>query len=278
MTTKATPVNLARIFLAIFVVVGLIVAGRNIFIAPLSATGWALVAGWVVVQVLLIWLVVRRHPGRPVNPWFFWLGLVAGGAAGGVTQHTNSVITGMPSRLGQPDFVAWLLTPTGEETAKWLAVLLLALGIITVRRPIEAAVLGIAVGGGFSMFENSIYIASAELNSLTSDTSGAVQGYLARAVACPFGHSIYTGLAAWGVGCFIVFTHKSLSWRIGQLIGWFAFAYVIHAIYNSLPEIGAEISIEAEAVSVLASLILQWVLAIWLYLRSRKIGARTQPV
>lgn len=278
MTTKATPANLGRIFLAVFVVVGLIIAGRNIFVAPLSATGWALIAGWVVAQVLLLWLVVRRHPGRPVNPWFFWLGIVAGGASGGVTQYTNSVITGMPSRLGHPDYVASLLTPTGEETAKWLAVLLLALGIIAVRRPIEATVLGIAVGGGFSVFENAIYIASAELNSLTSDTSGAVQGYLARAAACPFAHSIYAGIAAWGVGCFIVFTHKSLSWRIGQLIGWFALGFGIHAIYNSLPDIGAVISIEAGAVGVLASLVLQWVLAVWLYLRSRKIGARTQPV
>ena len=267
--------TLSRILLAVFIVVGLGAGGYSLSHAPVSATAWALALLWAVLQALVTWLLVRNHPGRPSNRAFVWLGLLAG-MAGGIALPTNNAITHTQSAFSWPSAVTGLLTPTAEETAKALAVLLVAVAFLEIRRPIEATTLGIAAGTGFSIMENITYIALSALQSLTSDANGALIGYLARLMACPFAHSMYTGIAAWGIGCFLGRPDKSLGWRVWRLVGWFALAYAFHGVYNAAPEIFT--GEEAGIYILVATIATQWVLAIWLYLRSRKIGKRTAPV
>lgn len=267
--------NCSKALLAVFVVAGLFVGARSTLRAPINTAAWLIALAFAAAQVLLIWLVVRRHPGRPANPAFVWIGLLAG-MAGGIAIPTNSAISNMQSKFGLPSGAVALLTPSAEETAKGLAVLLVAVGWLSIRRPIEATVLGIAVGGGFSTMENISYIAYGALDSFTSDESGALFASLQRLASCPFSHGMYTGLAAWGVGCFLARTDKSLGWRVGQMAAWFALGFAVHGIYNAIPAVAENYGDEASGYAVIAALGVQWALAIWLYLRSRKIGKRAQ--
>lgn len=269
--------NLARIFLIVFIPVGLVVSTRSLTHAPASNAAWGMALAWAALQALFIWLAVRRHPGRPANRWFWWAGLIAG-MAGGIAIPSNGAISSLQSAFDWPEWVAALLTPSAEETAKGLAVLFVAIGCVKVRRPIEATVLGIVVGGGFSIMENISYITQTALQSLTSDVDGALTGYLGRALACPFSHSMYAGILAWGIGCFISRTDKDLGWRVRKLVTWFALGYAVHAAYNALPAFVASFNPDAQGLALVGATALQWILVIWLYIRSRKIGRRQEPV
>lgn len=264
----------SRVLFAIFVAVGLFTGIRSLAKAPVAPVAWAVALGFALLQALVIWALVRRHPGHPVNPAFVWAGLL-GGFAGGIAIPSNSALVAIQSEMGWPTFVAGMVSPTEEELVKALAVLLIAVGWLRIRRPIEAAVLGIAVGGGFSIMENISYINRFALESFTSDAGGALEGALVRLSACPFAHSIYTGLAAWGIGCLLARTDKSASWRVGRMLGWFAVGYAVHGAFNASPDIAGLVSEEVQAVAFLVVLVLQWVLAFWLYARTRKIGRRS---
>lgn len=266
--------TVSRVLFAVFVAVGLITGIRGLVTAPVAPVSWAIALGFALLQALVIWALVRRHPGRPANPAFVWAGLL-GGFAGGIAVPSNSALVAVQSQMGWPAYVAAVVSPTAEELVKTLAVLLIAVGWLRIRRPIEAAVLGIAVGGGFSIMENITYINRFALESFTSDACGALEGVLVRLSACPFAHSLYTGLAAWGIGCLLARTDKSVGWRVGQMLGWFALGYAVHGAFNASPDIAGLVSEEIQAAAFLVVIVLQWVLALWLYARTRKIGRRS---
>lgn len=266
--------TVSRVLFAVFVAVGLYTGIHSLAKAPVAPVAWAVALGFALLQALVIWALVRRHPGRPANPAFVWVGLL-GGFAGGIAVPSNSALVAIQSQMGWPTYVAALVSPTEEELVKALAVLLIAVGWLRIRRPVEAAVLGIAAGGGFSIMENITYINRLALESFTSDAGGALEGALVRFSACPFAHSIYTGLAAWGIGCLLTRADKSAGWRVGRMLGWFGLGFAVHGAFNASPDIAGMFSEEAEGIAFLVAILAQWVLAVWLYARSRKIGRRS---
>ena len=236
---------------------------------------------------LIGYLLVRRHPGRPgqlddprrpVATWFL-PAVVAGFAAEGLAVRHNNAWVDVKDSLGiDADIVLDLLlySPPGEEVLKGCAVALVLGACVRLRRPIEAVPIGIAVGCGFEMVENSLFIGSGAVDNLDADVTGALTTIIQRASALPLSHSLYTGIAAWGVGQFLCRTDRPLGRRLAALGGWFLLAIGLHVLHNSgsfLAQFGP-----AGGIAMLFLVILfPWVVAVWLYLRSRKIGRRQLP-
>ena len=244
------------------------------FVYALTQVPWtpafgAAAAAFVLISVAAAWLLLHRHPGRPGNPWWLPVGVIAGVGLCGVMPLVNSAYLDAAQQL--PDVVTYLFSSIPEETAKLLAALLVIAAFAPVRRPVESAVVGMAVGAGFSVAEivtNSVIKATLDLHSEYRD--GAIF-MLVMVVVGPFAHAVYTGLAAWGLGQFLCRTDQPLGWRLPRLAGWFLLAAALHGAFNAarmLPGV-------AGLVGAIAVTVLLWVLLIRLYRRSRALASQT---
>ena len=244
------------------------------FVYALTQVPWtpafgAAAAAFVLISVAAAWLLLHRHPGRPGNPWWLPVGVIAGVGLGGVMPLVNSAYLDAAQQL--PDVVTYLFSSIPEETAKLLAALLVIAAFAPVRRPVESAVVGMAVGAGFSVAEivtNSAIKATLDLHSEYRD--GAIF-MLVMVVVGPFAHAVYTGLAAWGLGQFLCRTDQPLGWRLPRIADWFLLAAALHGAFNAarmLPGV-------AGLVGAIAVTVLLWVLLIRLYRRSRALASQT---
>ena len=165
------------------------------FVYALTQVPWtpafgAAAAAFVLISVAAAWLLLHRHPGRPGNPWWLPVGVIAGVGLCGVMPLVNSAYLDAAQQL--PDVVTYLFSSIPEETAKLLAALLVIAAFAPVRRPVESAVVGMAVGAGFSVAEivtNSAIKATLDLHSEYRD--GAIF-MLVMVVVGPFAHAVYT--------------------------------------------------------------------------------------
>ena len=244
------------------------------FVYALTQVPWtpafgAAAAAFVLISVAAAWLLLHRHPGRPGNPWWLPVGVIAGVGLCGVMPLVNSAYLDAAQQL--PDVVTYLFSSIPEETAKLLAALLVIAAFAPVRRPVESAVAGMAVGAGFSVAEivtNSAIKATLDLHSEYRD--GAIF-MLVMVVVGPFAHAVYTGLAAWGLGQFLCRTDQPLGWRLPRIAGWFLLAAALHGAFDAarmLPGV-------AGLVGAIAVTVLLWVLLIRLYRRSRALASQT---
>ena len=244
------------------------------FVYALTQVPWtpafgAAAAAFVLISVAAAWLLLHRHPGRPGNPWWLPVGVIAGVGLCGVMPLVNSAYLDAAQQL--PDVVTYLFSSIPEETAKLLAALLVIAAFAPVRRPVESAVVGMAVGAGFSVAEivtNSAIKATLDLHSEYRD--GAIF-MLVMVVVGPFAHAVYTGLAAWGLGQFLCRTDQPLGWRLPRIAGWFLLAAALHGAFDAarmLPGV-------AGLVGAIAVTVLLWVLLIRLYRRSRALASQT---
>lgn len=240
---------------------------------PFNGTTTALCALLAALWLLLAWLLLRGHPGRLIDstPGFIVAGFFFGMVLIAPAVKTNSSAITLKDWLDLSNLQFGMLSPITEELLKFTAVFVLCTAVFRIRRPIEAVVVGIAVGFGFSAGEDATFVLKGALESLNSDVLGSLTGFGIRTIAGPWSHSIYTGLAAWGLGQFLCRTDKTIGWRTAQLIGWYLVGYATHAIFNSAGELPGEI---APIIGFFAALLLSWVGGPWLYLRSRKIGRR----
>lgn len=268
------------LFLRIAAAVILLASGAwsALYLAQLPINGT--IAGMCLIAaalwLLLAWLVLRGHPGRlwGSTPAFILAGFFSGTTLLAPALTTNTSAIAFKDWLGLDNMVFGLLSPVTEELLKFTVVFILCTMVFRIRRPIEAVTIAIAVGLGFSAAENATYIMRAAINDLDSDLTGSLIGVGIRTLPGPWGHSIYTGLAAWGLGTFLCRTDKSIGWRTSRLIGWYALGYGIHAVFNSVAELPGEF---APVIGLLAAVVFKWAGGIWLYLRSRKIGRRDFP-
>lgn len=247
------------------------------YIIALTQVPWtpafgAVAAAFVLIAVAALWLLLRRHPGRPEASWWLPVGVIAGVGVCGVIPRVNSAYLTATQQL--PDAVAYLFSSIPEETAKLLAALLVIAAFAPVRRPIESAVVGMAVGAGFTVAEtvnNSEIVAALDLQS---EYANGTLSIILMAIMSPFAHAVYTGLAAWGLGVFLCRTDQPLGWRLSRLVGWFVLAAALHGAFNGSRELPGTASLVAS----LAVSALLWVLLIWLYRRSCRIGHQSGAV
>lgn len=243
---------------------------------PINGSMAAMSVIGVALWLLLAWLILRGHPGRlhHSTPAFILAGFFSGATLLAPALTTNTSAIAFKDWLGLDNMIFGLLSPVTEELLKFTVVFVLCTMVFRIHRPIEAVTIAIAVGLGFAAAENATYIMRAALNNLNSDLEGSLVGIGIRTLPGPWGHSIYSGLAAWGLGNFLCRTDKSIGWRVGQLVGWYALGYGIHAVFNSVAELPGDL---APIIGFFAALVFKWVGGIWLYLRSRKIGRRDVP-
>ena len=236
---------------------------------PWTPTFGAAVAAFVFISLAAAWLLLRRHPGRPKTQWWLPASLLAGAALCGVLPPVNTAY--LSSTADLPDVVAYLFSSIPEETAKLLAAFLVIAAFAPVRRPVEAAVVGMAIGAGYTVAETVNNSAIAAALDLQSEYYDGVASMLVMVVTGPFSHAVYTGLAAWGLGQFLCRTDQPLGWRLSRLAGWFLLAAAIHGAFNASKELPGVASLFGS----IAVTILLWVLLIWLYRRSRAVAAQT---
>lgn len=236
---------------------------------PWTPTFGAAAAAFVFISLAAAWLLLRRHPGRPKTPWWLPASLLAGAALCGVLPPVNTAY--LSSTADLPDVVAYLFSSIPEETAKLLAVFFVVAVFAPVRRPVEAAVAGMAIGAGYTVAETVTNSAIAAALDLQSEYFDGVALMVWLVVMGPFSHAVYTGLAAWGLGQFLCRTDQPLGWRLSRLAGWFLLAAAIHGAFNASKELPGVASLFGS----IAVTILLWVLLIWLYRRSRAVAAQT---
>ena len=256
-------------------IVGLVIlAGVGRFVYALTQVPWtptfgAAAAAFVLISLAAAWLLLRRHPGRPKTPWWLPASLLAGAALCSVLPPVNTAY--LSSTADLPDVVAYLFSSIPEETAKLLAAFLVIAAFAPVRRPVESAVVGMAIGAGYTVAETVTNSAIAAALDLQSEYFDGVASMVWLVVMGPFSHAVYTGLAAWGLGQFLCRTDQSLGWRVSRLIGWFLLAAALHGAFNASKELPGVASLFGS----IAVTILLWVLLIWLYRRSRAVASQT---
>ena len=251
-----------------------ILAGVGRFVYALTQVPWtpafgAAAAAFVLISVAAAWLLLHRHPGRPGNPWWLPAGVIAGAGLCGIVPPVNSAYLAAAQQL--PDAVTYLFSSIPEETAKLLSVLLVIAAFAPVRRPIESAVVGMAVGVGYTVAETVNNSAIAAALDLQSEYFDGAASMVVLVVLGPFAHAVYTGLAAWGLGQFLCRTDQPLGWRLSRITGWFLLAAALHGAFNASKELPGV----AGLVGSIAVTILLWVLLIWLYRRSRAVASQT---
>ena len=221
----------------------------------------------VLALLLIAWVLLRRHPGRPDSRWCLPAAVLAGMALTGPMGPVNSAFQEAAASL--PSVVFYAISPFPEETAKLLLVLAAVSAFAPVSRRIEVAVVGMAVGAGFFIAETMSFAAIAAATDLESDFADGTLTYAVRLIMSPFAHALYTGLAAWGLGALLCRTDRSLSWRLQRVASWFLLAVCVHGAFNASSELPGAAGLIAMLVTVAAS----WCLLVWCYQRSRAVGA-----
>ncbi|NUT49770.1 MAG: PrsW family intramembrane metalloprotease [Saccharothrix sp.] len=195
--------------------------------------------GLYTVPVLLFfrWMdLLEQHPPLGFALAFAWGGL----AAVYLAIPANAAILSLASKLRGPEFAAeWgpaLAGPPVEETLKILGVILLVL-VARTQFPtiLSVVVTGAMVGLGFQVVEDLTYslntaVAFPADNEvlpvlLMLGTRGIVSGI--------WSHAMYTSIAAFGVGYFLVRRNEPFARRLGVAVLAYVLAMGVHFFWNS---------------------------------------------
>lgn len=248
-----------RILYYLLVTVGL--ASSVHFQLQLPYLQASLLAGLINGLVLLFisWLILRKHKGAVLG--FIW----------GIACTGPAVFFGTQLDEIQAKFhVQWLdaagFAPLNEETLKFIGVLLICTYFIKPERARDYVFVGIAVGMGFAIVEDFAFIARITLYDLDSDTVGAAAGVSIRTFGNPFGHALYTGLAAFGLSR----KNPFLWWLLGV---------ALHTLNNLFPSLAS--TFPDANWPIIASFCVvagTWTTCIWLFARMVRSARRERKL
>jgi len=232
----------------------------------------------VLVYVLFIRAVDRYEP-EPL--WLLAL-LFGWGALG---ASLTSIVGGLLGQgalmvafgLGQSDpllqaSTATFVAPVVEESTKGFALLLLlvasAAGFRELDGPLDGAIFGGVVGLGFTLSEDSLYLAQA----MVDGGAGAFGStFLLRTVLAGLGHASFTAVTGLGVGLAAATRERVLK-IVLPIAGWMG-AVGLHFVHNLLVTFFLD-----EGLGVLVKLVLFWLfdlvffaLLVALVLRDRQL-------
>jgi protease PrsW len=202
--------------------------------------GVCFVAPFVLCYAFFIRWLDRFEP----EPWwllavaFFWGALFAtlgGGLSSAVGEGVAMAVTGAPENADNIQaFGATVLAPVFEEGFKGLGVALIAaisaMGVKELDVPLDGAIYGGIVGLGFTLTEDTLYVASAYAES---GLAGFVGLLFLRTVMLGLSHCTFTACTGLGFGIAV----ESRSWFVkimAPIIGYCA-AMLLHATHNALP-------------------------------------------
>jgi protease PrsW len=202
--------------------------------------GVIFVSPFVVTYALFIRWVDRFEP----EPWwllivaFIWGALFAtlgGGLSSAVGEGVASAVTGTPTTdEGIQAFGATVLAPVFEEGFKGLGVALIAaisaMGVKELDGPLDGAIYGGIVGLGFTLTEDTLYVAGAYAEH---GAAGFVGLLFLRTVLLGLSHCTFT--ACTGLGFGIAVESRSWAVKIFAPVMGYCVAVLMHGVHNALP-------------------------------------------
>jgi len=211
---------------------------------PPAVMANAMLAGAVpAFAMLLVYLPVPSVLDRfDPEPWwcvlmaFLWGAIVATGVAGFANAFVHlHVATAYGPRAGQ--LAATLISaPVSEEIMKGMVVLGF---FVFLRREFDGVVDGIVYAIfsalGFAAVENVSYYARAALEG--QDVFAST--FVLRGIVAPWGHPLYTSMTGIGIG--LARESHSAALRVAGPIVGLALAIVLHATWNYVPNLGADV-------------------------------------
>jgi RsiW-degrading membrane proteinase PrsW (M82 family) len=177
----------------------------------------------------------------------------------------------LPKLLGESDtltFGGGIVVGFIEEACKLAAVVIIARRIPH-SGTLDGLVLGTAVGMGFAALESTGY-AFTILVASGGDVIASLEETVIRAVIAPFGHGIWTGIAA--AALFHASDHR---WRVTPIVVVaFAFVVLLHGAWDGL-HVGGVVTVFGFPIAV--SLIVVALVGIVVYAAVYRVALAAQP-
>lgn len=157
-------------------------------------------AGGIFADLTFIVLIYELYPERDLSLVSAIAALFAGGLFSsffayilyGISYTAFGVFT-----IQQP-YISQIFTALIEETGKITAIIII-FALFKKRNTYIGIIVGVAVGGGFSMFENMWYIYADGLARGASGLSPAIITAIFRAFGTPFSHAAWAAAFGWAV-------------------------------------------------------------------------------
>lgn len=205
----------ARVLLASFLIFSFSAIGYS-----MSRLGFPAVmyAGGIMADLTFIVFLAELYPKRDLPLLTPLAALFVGGI---VSSGIIYIFYGILSVRAPYASQAW--TAFVEETGKAVTVIAL-LAILKKRNPFFCFIIGAAVGGGYSAFENMWYMYSGGLVAAAGPSNGIFTA-LIRALGTPFSHAAWSGLFGWSLS-------GDKPYKKWQPYVIFAFNYAMHFFVN----------------------------------------------
>lgn len=176
-------------------------------------------AGGIFGDLTFIILLYELYPGRDMHVFTPVAALLLGGLIS--TGYTTLLYSaGVRAPFAEQAYTAFV-----EETGKALSTVLILL-VLKKRSPMCCFIIGAAVGGGYSAFENMWYMyADGLAYGGAANLSNAIQTALWRSLGTPFSHAAWAGMFGWAVS-------GPKPYKKWQPYAVFAFNYVMHFFVN----------------------------------------------
>lgn len=174
----------------------------------------AIVTGGVLLDITFIVLLFELYPGRdmplilPLSVFF------VGGALASALSNLLYGILNVSQPYAEEAWISF-----NEETCK-AAVTVALVVLLGKRNPFYCFIIGAAVGGGFSAYENMWFMYTDGFYYMNG-LSMAMQSALWRALGTPFSHAAWAGLFGWALSF-------SKPWKNIRCYGVYLFNLVMH--------------------------------------------------
>ncbi|MCF1712215.1 PrsW family intramembrane metalloprotease [Corynebacterium argentoratense] len=213
------------------------IVGINLLLGIGVMQSWSAVMLGValsVVEVSLFVLLLRLLPQWPQGKsWWLLPALLWGGFASMVIiSATGTSASTLMIMYGLDMFEASMGGAYPEEAVKALGVFLVLTAYRNFNRPWHGLVVGIVVGIGFEVVENTFYGGTGAVLDPVSDVAGTLSMWGMRTIFGPGIHGMLSGIAGWGIGLALFSAQRGVIWRLSQVCGWLFLAFACHFTWN----------------------------------------------
>lgn len=204
----------ARVFLISLLLFTVLCVGNS-----LSNLNFLMVAavGGFFADLTFIILLAEIYPNRDLPLLTPILTLFAGGILSSAIIYILYGVANFHAPFADQAWTAFV-----EETGKALTILIILL-IVKKRNPFACFIIGAAVGGGYSAFENMWFMYTDGFGWL--GLSQAIETGLWRALGTPFSHAAWAGIFGWALA-------EEKPWLRWKPYAAYAFGFVMHFFVN----------------------------------------------
>nr|WP_218888514.1 PrsW family intramembrane metalloprotease [Saccharopolyspora hordei] len=232
-----------------------------------------------VVFAAIVW-IDRWEPEPPMLLLgaFLW---GAGGATACSLLLNDTVLQLADAVAGAGDqkfFLTAVMGPLVEEAAKALFVVALWFK----RRSefngmVDGIVYAALTAAGFAFTENILYFGKAfSVDGFGGPAGGVLAVFIMRGVLAPFSHPLFSAMFGIGIGMAARTDHKQR--RLGYLLGGFAAAFLLHAVWNAATLLGGAEFLNVYFLIMVPVFLGTFWLVVWQRKREQRIVIQQLPV